>query len=571
MSKILSQFLAKNIKVKLDFKKLIEKPKNPSHGDFSFPVFLLSKEYKKAPIEIAKELKEELNKKLPKSFSKVEAMGPYLNFYLDNVSEIKDVLKNISNKKAFQIKNSKREKILMEYPSPNTNKSLHIGHVRNILLGNSISKLQEEIGNKVFRINLNNDRGIAICKAMLMYKLFGENKTPIDLNMAPDKFVESFYVMFKDKASENPKLEDEALKMLENWEKGDKETIKLWEKLLGYVYEGYKYTYSIFNLKFDKQYFESEIYDKGKEIVGNGVKNKVEGFEKDKDGAVFVDFKNKTYGKKYLLRGNGTTLYMTQDLYLASLKEKEFNADKYIFVVGSEQKYHFEVLFQLLDRLKIAKVENNYHLSYGYVYDKDGKKFSSRSGKVIRANELYEEIYNKAISNLKNKELTKNLNSKELNRRGKIIAFSALSFGMLKTNPQNDIHFDLESAISFEGETGPYILYTCARINSILNKASYKLNLEVDYNIYSQEEIEIIKLLNEYKEIIIESATKYKPSHLAQYLLRISKSFNEFYQKSQILKEEESIKQARLLMCFAILETLTKGLSIFGIEVLEEM
>lgn len=552
---------------------LLEIPKDTKNGDFSLPVFILSKEMKKSPAEIAKELEGKLNKKKPDFVDKIIAVGPFLNFFVDKSIISKSVIEGISKGNLFKVKSSSKEKVLIEYPSPNTNKSLHIGHVRNILLGNTLSKLLSEVGHRVIRTNLNNDRGIAVCKAMLAYDLYGENKTPKDLGLKPDKFVEHFYVMFGEKAKNDSTLENKALKMLEKWESGDKKTIELWKKLLKWVHEGYKETYSTLKLeKFDKEFNESEIYDKGKELVLGALKNNVEGFVKEEDGAVLCDFKDKTYGKKYLLRGNGTTLYMTQDLYLASVKAKEFKCDKYIFVVGKEQEYHFEVLFKLLDRMKITKSNNNVHFSYGYVYDKDGNKFSSRKGNVLRADELFSLILEKAISNLKSKELTKNLSDREIEKRARVISFNALAFTMLKVNPTNDIKFDVDKALAFEGESGPYVMYTYARIKSILRKAKFEKINKIDSSLFSSDENEMFSMLNEYQSIVLESADKYKMSHLASYLIRVSKKFNEYYQKVSILKEDnKDIMDARLVMCYCVSEVLKNGLRILDMQTLEEM
>jgi arginyl-tRNA synthetase len=302
-------------------------------------------------------------------------------FTLDKSKTAENIIKNIQNGKIFKINNNNTKTYMIEYPSPNTNKNLHLGHTRNMLLGNALCNLIEKTNNKVIRTSINNDRGIAICKAMLAYKLFANNIEPKDMKLKPDEFVAHWYVLYGQKNTQEPQLEldKKAQEMLVLWEKGDKDTINLWKRLMKWVFEGYKETYKNYKLKdFDKEYFESEIYKEGKDIVLNAIKDKIPGFKKESDGAIYYDFNNETYGKKYLLRGDGTTLYMTQDLYLASIRENKFHPDNIIHIVGEEQNYHFEVLFQLLDILKLSKIENSYHLSYGYVYDKNGKKFSSR-------------------------------------------------------------------------------------------------------------------------------------------------------------------------------------------------
>ncbi len=554
--------------------KLVEVPKNSTNGDYSFPTFFLAKTLQKNPNQISIELKEKILKNLPKEIDKIESTGPFLNFYLNKIYICKTSIDNVLNKSAFKIKNNNPKKILIEYPSPNTNKSLHIGHVRNMLLGNSINNLLKATGHKTIITTINNDKGIAICKAMLSYKLFANNKTPKDFNMKPDEFVEYWYVKFGKENKDSPQLELDikAQEMLVDWEKGDKETITIWEKLMKWVFEGYKKTYKNFKVpKYDKEYFESQIYKEGKDIVLNAYKQKIPGFEKENDGAIFYNFQNETYGKKFLLRGDGTTLYMTQDLYLTSIREKEFHPDKIIHIVGEEQKYHFEVLFQLLDKLKLSNIENSYHLSYGYVYNKEGKKFSSREGNIIGADWLLENMIEKAKSNLKTKELTKNLDKKEIEKRAKIIGFSALAFSILKINPDSPIHFDMDKSLEFEGETGPYIQYTYARIKSIIRKAP-KINFKnIIMENFTDDETKLASILLEYNNILKNAAEKYKPSLIGHYLLNLAQKFNEYYQTTPILKSDDIMLNSKLVLCHSIAETLKEGLKIYEIETLEEM
>lgn len=572
MKQDLIKFLKKNEELKdLDLDKLLDKPKITSHGDFTLPCFILSKQLNKSPQEITKELEETLNKSLPKFLEKIQSMGPFLNFYLNTTQEAEETLNSIQNK-IFNFKSKNSQKILIEYPSPNTNKSLHLGHVRNMLIGNSLSKILKKTGNEIIKTNLNNDRGIALCKSMLGYELFHINDSPESLNLKSDEFVSMCYVRFGKEAEKNDSLNIQAQEMLVKWEAGDKKTLDLWDKILNWVFEGYKVTYNNYKLKeFDTQYFESKIYNEGKDIILNAIKNKVKGFDTEEDGAIFCDLTDKKLDKKYLLRKDGTALYMTQDLHLAYLKEKEFKADKYIFIVGQEQKYHFEVLFEILSRLDFGDTNKNYHFAYGYVYDKDGKKFSSRKGKTISADWLINEVITKAKENLLTKELTKNLDKNELEKRSKIIGYSALSFSMLKINPMDDIKFDIERALAFEGETGPYVQYTYARIMSILRKSNTKITTNIDYSIFSDIEKLLIKTLKEYPKILEEASTKYKISAIANYLIKLSQQFNEFYQNSNILKSNEKEKLAKLLLADSAAKIIKEGLELLDIEVLEEM
>ncbi len=563
------KLLEKELKIK-NLDSLLEVPKIRTQGDLSFPCFILSKELKKAPNELAQDLAQKL--KPSKSISKIQAIGPYLNFFYNNNQVIEEIFKKIEKKQIFKVKSENPQKILIEYPSPNTNKALHIGHTRNMLLGNTLGNLLSKTGHKIIRINLNNDRGIAICKAMLSYKLFGKNQEPKDMNLEPDEFVSHWYVKFGEECKKNSNLDKEAQEMLLKWEEGDKETRALWKKLMKWVFQGYKETYKDYKVqKFDKEYFESEIYDKGKDIVLDALKNKVKGFGREEDGATFVDLEDKKLDKKYLLRGDGTTLYMTQDLYLAKLKQDEFKADKYIFIVGEEQQYHFKVLFEILDRLGFEGNKKNVHYSYGYVYDDKGKKFSSRLGNTVGARDILNQMIQKAKENLKDKELTKNLPEKELDRRAKVIGFGALSFVFLRANPQSTINFDINKALSFEGETGPYIQYTYARIKSILRKAEYKKS-KINVEVFKEKEIELIKELGKYDEIVKEAEEKYKISHIALYLLNLAQMFNDFYQNISVLNAESAeLKQSRLVLCDYTSQIIKEGLSILDIDVLEEM
>lgn len=573
MNKELTLFLSSLLNVTIDIETLLEKPKHESHGDISLPCFLLAKELGKNPVEVSKEISQKITNNMPNFLEKVVSMGPFINFYLNAEQEIAPVFEEFNNYLSFQVDSP--QKILIEYPSPNTNKSLHIGHTRNMLLGSSLANILTKVGHDVVKTNLNNDRGISICYAMLMYREFFSHETPESLGMKPDEFVAHCYVEFKKACEKYPEKEYEkqAQDMLVQWESNNKEIRELWKKLLDFVYQGYNKTYKNYKLgNFDKQYFESEIFDQGKEIVLQALEDNVDGFKQEKDGAIYVDLEKEGYGKKYLLRGDQTTLYMTQDIYLASVKENDFHADKYIFVVGQEQEYHFKVLFNILEKLDIADASKNYHFAYGYVYNEEGKKFSSRLGNTIGADFIYDEMVNKSKENLLSKELTKNLEEEELSYRSNIIGFGALSFTFLKQNPLSSMNFSMEQALSFEGETGPYCQYTYARIQSIKRKINLDLNKKVDYTQFNEKEIKLIKTLKEYPQILKEASEKYKISSIAHFAIKLSQGFNDFYQSSSILKAQSPEQQhARLYLAHLLGEMLKDCLSILGIEVLDEM
>ena len=561
----------------IQIENLIQIPKNKDLADYTFPTFILSKKLNKNPNEISLEISKKLNNKKEEFLEKIQNEGPYINFFLDKKNLFLDILKDFKNKKFFNFSNLEKnpQKILLEWPSPNTNKALHIGHSRNMILGKFLSNIYEKFENKLIRVNLNNDRGISICKTIVMYEEYCDGKTPKDLNLKPDLFIQKFYEMFEKKNKEFPEKEYEkiALKYLEKWEEGDKKIIKFWKEILNFVYQGYEITYKNYKIpKYDKNYFESEIYNKGREIVIDAFNKKCNGFYKEEDGAIGVDFKDKTLGKKILLRQNGTTLYMTQDIYLNELKEKEFNPDKSIFVVGCEQEYHFKVLFEILKRIGNNETHKNIHYSYGYVYDKNGKKFSSRNGDVILADEILDIVQEKAKNELLKREFSKNLEENILENRSQKIGFAAIVFSFLKVDPKNDIKFDIEKSLSFDGETSSYILYTFARINSILRKVNFdfeKENLkELDFQI-GEIEKKIILEIFKYRGSVFESYQKLKANILCNYLLNLCQKFNFYYNSNKIIGSEN--EKFKLVMIYLISKIIEDGCETLGFEVIDEM
>jgi arginyl-tRNA synthetase len=579
----ISDFLTENLKeflknTNINIKNLIEDKKNIEGSDFSLPCFIFSKNIQKKPNEISEIFKQHLEKKSPKEINKFVANGPFLDIYLNKEIWTKNLINYILSKKyLIDIKKGEKEIINIEFPSPNTNKYLHIGHSRNMITGNSLKNLLKIRGHKIICTNVNNDRGIAICKAMLAYELFGEDKNPDDLDMRGDEFVSHFYVLFGKKSKENPNLEKKAQDMLLKWENGDSKTIKLWKKIQKWVQEGYKITYKNYKIKkFDKEYFESKIYKKGKDIVLNALNEKVPNFKKEKDGAIYYDFNDKTYGKKYLLRGDGTSMYVIQDLYLAEIKKKDFGKTKSIFVVSEEQKYHFEVLFKLLEILKISDEKDNHHLAYGFVFNEKGEKYSSRNGDIIGADEVLKLLEKKAYTNLLEKNFSKTDKQNDLEKKAKKIAYAALSFTFLKVNTKSPINFSIDKALSFEGESGPYIQYTYARIKSIIKKSNLNetqiKTLKLDLKNINPQIIMLLKKIEDYPKQIIIASEKYKMSSVAIYLLNLAQTFNKFYQNTPINKESNiKLKEIYLMVSLLISEILKEGLLILDIDVLEEM
>lgn len=542
--------------IKID-ESLLEIPPNPEMGDYALPCFSLAKQKKQAPNKIAEDLAKKI--KPTKTITKIQNIGPYINFFISKEAIAKQVLSTINKEKLNYGKNNNKNKIMLEYPSPNTNKPLHLGHIRNILLGNSVRNILKKQGNKVTITNLYNDRGIAITKAMLVYKKWGKNKTPKSEGTKPDAFIGDYYVMFSKKKT--PKLEKEAQDLLVKWEDNDKETRALWKKLMKWVYQGYKGTLNKLDYYEDKAYYESDIYDKGKDIVNKGLKKGI--FEKDETGAVFARLEKYKLPDKVLLRSDGTTVYMTQDLYLAIQKFKDFKIDKSIYVVASEQKMHFQMLFAILDQLGYKGVEKCFHLSYGMVFLPTGR-MKSREGTVVDADDLIEEI--KSIAKIEIEKRHK-LTKKEIEKRAKQIGMGALVFHMLKIDPNKDMLYDPEESIAFEGDTGPYVQYAHARCVSILKKAKTKITKEVDFKLLTTtQEQELIKILMKYPSVLEDAAKHYKPSLIANYLLTLTQRFNDFYQFCPCLSTKKEEKKARLLLVDCSRLVLENGLNLLGIE-----
>lgn len=542
----------------------IEIPPDSSFGDFAVPCFAFSKEQKKAPQLIAKETAEKLSSPL---FEKITANGPYINFFVNHKELAKEILKKIEKEKdKYGLSLSgKEKKVMIEFSSPNTNKPLHLGHVRNILLGESLSRIYGKTSHEVIRACLVNDRGVHICKSMLAYKMWGENSKP---NKKSDHFVGDWYVKFANEAKENKTLEKDALEMLKLWEEKDKETLKLWEKMNKWVYDGFDETYKSLGIKFDKIYYESKIYGKGKVLVSKGLKEGI--FELDEKNNIVAPLKKHGFGEdKVVLRSDGTAVYITQDIYLAKKKFEDYSLDNSFYVVASEQNLHFLQLFKIIEILNLAKTENLKHVSYGMVNLPEGK-MKSREGNVVDADDIIDEVIS-----LAKEEVIKRYNDlgeEEVEERSRKIGIGALKFFMLKNDSSKDMTYDPKESVSFEGETGPYVQYAYARINSIFDKGGIdKISTKVDYSLYDKDEKQIIKKLGSYPDTILDAMRNFKPSLVARYSLDLSQMFNEYYHSHQILKESEDIKNARLLLLDSIRIVIKNGLELLGIDVVERM
>lgn len=541
-----------------EIEKLIETPKDVTLGDYALPCFTFAKEKKKNPAQIAQELAQQLTAE----WFDAQNTGPYINFKIKKELLAKIILEEIQEPYTIKIKENK--KIGIESPSPNANKPLHLGHARNMLLGLSLKNIYSKAGNEVIWFDLVNDKGVHICKSMLAYQLKGEGKTPKTENRKPDQFVGDYYVEFAKMQKENPELENEAKKMLVKWEQNDPQTVKLWKQMREWWLEGVKQTYKDYNVKIDNQTFESDIYKQGKQIVLEGVERGI--FQKDEDSAIYIDLEEVGLGKKYLLRSDGTSIYMTQDIYLAKKRFEENELDEFRYVVGSEQIYHFKTLFEVFKRLKFDFAEKCKHISYGLIYLPDGK-MKSREGNVVDADEFKEKMRELAKQELKKRY--KDLKEDEIEKRTNLIATGAVNFFILKYDAQKDFTYYPEKSLSFQGESGPYIQYTHARICSILRKQqpqNPQLNaLKLDAEKY------IINKLGEYEDTIKYAAKNNKPSHITNYVLELAQLFNSYYQEAPILKEEEKTKNARLYLIDKVRIILKDALALLSITAPEEM
>lgn len=564
--------------------EIIEVPPDPKLGDYSMPCFIFSKELKKSPQNIALELKDKLTKinlkEDHKHFELINNVGPYLNFFVNKEVYIKSVLHKIhEDKNVYGAGKNTNDIVLIESPSPNTNKPLHIGHLRNMLLGQSIYNIIKFSGKKPYQVNLVNDRGVHICKSMLAYQKFGLHETPETAHKKSDHFVGDYYVKYAQLEKENPAMEQEIQDMLVKWEDNDPEIRALWAKMNSWALKGFRETYNSLGFHIDKEYLESELYLHGKDIILKGLDEGV--FEKDETGAIIANFEDIGLGKKVLLRANGTSVYITQDIYMAKKRYDEYKFDEMIYIVGNEQEHHFKVLFEIFKRLGWKFGDKCYHFSYGMVELPEGK-LKSREGNIVDTDNLLLEVKNICIEELKRRY--DNLSEHELNERAKIISQSAIRFFFLKFDPMRNFVYNPKESLSFEGETGPYIEYSYARINSIFKKLKEKEDIE---NVEDMEnylhgahiklltetnEFEIIKTLDIFPAIVMDAAKNFKPSSIAHYLLELAQQFNEFYHANQILNvEDKELMKARLYLIYNIQIVLKNGLNLLHIQEIDEM
>ena len=557
----------------------IETPPNPEMGDVAFPLFTFAKSFKTSPAKIASDVCARLleNEDI-KKYGMPKAIGPYLNVFLAKGDLASNVLDKVLKEKENYGKTSSLsgKRIMIEFSSPNTNKPLHLGHLRNDALGESISRILKFCGADVFKVNIINDRGVHICKSMIAYQKFGEGKTPESENIKSDRFVGDMYVAFHKYSQENPeKAEAEAKQMLLDWEAGEnKELIGLWKKMNGWAINGIKETYKRTGISFDKLYFESETYLKGKDQILKGLEAGV--FYKEEDGSVWVDLAPIKLDKKVLLRSDGTSLYMTQDIGTAISRHKDWPFNQMIYVVGNEQEYHFKVLFYVLKQLGFEWADDLYHLSYGMVNLPEGK-MKSREGTVVDADDLINSLQDEALKKIEENEREKEVGDAAVAAEN--IAVGALHYFLLQVSPKKDMLFNPKESLSFTGNTGPYLQYMGARISSILRKAETaegkenlkngKLNASLLTN---ESEWELLKTLEDFPGQVARSALRKDPSVLTAYLYELSKAFSRFYRDCPILSGEDAdLSYTRMELARATKIVLQNAMNLVLIPFMEVM
>ncbi|MFT4304871.1 MAG: arginine--tRNA ligase [Candidatus Woesearchaeota archaeon] len=550
----------------------LEIPKEISHGDFAFPCFILSKKLKKNPFDLSKEISNKLNeinnKKNNSIIEKVENNGAYVNFFIKKNIKAKEIINSIINQSYFKF-DKKNEKIMVEYSQVNTHKAFHVGHIRGTLLGSVLINLLKYYGYEVVSANYQGDTGAHVAKSLWYLKKHLNESFP---NKRKGIWLGNIYKKANkllDNEENNEKYKKEISKILQQLENRDKELTELWKITRKYSLDDFEEIYNLLGVSFDNYFFESEMEEKGKNIVNELLNKKIAYYD---DKAVVINLEKYDLGVFVLLKSDGTTLYSTKDLALANIKFNDFKIDKSLYVVGSEQKYHFQQLFKTLEIMGFKQAKYCKHIPYDLV-NLEGGKISSREGELILAIDFIEEIKNNALIEVKKRDNVEN--SEET---AKDIALSAIRFGFLNYDNNKSIIFNMKKALDFEGETGPYIQYSYARISSILNKLNIDVDEfinninSIDYSLLNEDiESELISKLMNFRDVIIYCSENYKINLLCRYLIELSQLFNEFYHKCNIIKEKEELKKARLALIISVQKVLFEGLSIIGIKSLNKM
>ena len=566
----------------------LQKTKSDFEGDITLVVFPFTKVARKQPEIIGNEIGQWLkeNTDIVDNYNVIKG---FLNLSICKGNWL-TILNSIYNNDKFGIKEVTEDSPLMmiEYSSPNTNKPLHLGHVRNNLLGYSISQIQKANGWKVVKTNIVNDRGIHICKSMLAWLKYGNGETPESTGMKGDHLIGKYYVEFdkhykaelkeleakgmtEDEAKANSTLMKEAQSMLLKWEQNDPEIRNLWQMMNEWVYVGFDETYKRLGVDFDKIYYESNTYLEGKEKVEEGLKKGI--FYRREDGSVWADLRGDGLDEKLLLRSDGTSVYMTQDIGTAKLRYQDYPIDKMVYVVGNEQNYHFQVLSLLLDKLGFKWGKELVHFSYGMVELPNGK-MKSREGTVVDADDLMDGMIEEAARTSADLGKLENCTKEEIDNINRMVGLGALKYFILKVDPRKNMTFNPAESIDFNGNTGPFIQYTCARIKSILRKASEAgISIkEVNGITLQDKEVSLIQNLTSYPAIVEQAGTDFSPALIANYIYDLVKEYNQFYQSYPILKEENAeTMNMRLMLSACTVKVIESGMSLLGIEMPEKM
>ena len=555
----------------------VQENKTDFEGDFTIVIFPLVKQLKKSPNVLGEELL-----KLVDFVEKYNVVKGFLNISVRSTLFF-EIFK--ATQENFGKIEQKNKKVMVEYSSPNTNKPLHLGHIRNILLGYSVSQILQEAGYEVVKTQIVNDRGIHICKSMLAWEKFGNGETPTTSGLKGDKLVGNYYVKFdqeykkeiealkqegisEEEAKKQAPLFLEAQKMLLDWEKEDSKVRQLWEMMNQWVYAGFAETYKRLGVDFDQIQYESNTYLLGKNLIQEGLAKGV--FFKKEDGSVWCDLTDEGLDEKLLLRGDGTSVYMTQDLGTAVGRFEDNDIQKLIYTVGNEQDYHFQVLFKILKKLGYQWADQLYHLSYGMVELPNGK-MKSREGTVVDADDLMQEMYLTAKEKAQELGKLENLTDEEKEKSYEIVGMGALKYFMLKVDPKKKMLFNPAESIDFNGNTGPFIQYTYARIKSLLERADFQ-NPDLVEVVPNASEKELISRLSEMKNVVEKASETLSPAHLANYIYDLVKAYNSFYQNNPILnQEDETVKNFRLHLSSLTSNTIKKGLGLLGIGVVNRM
>ncbi len=562
----------------------LQETRKEFEGQITLVVFPITRFSKKSPEVTGQEIGAYLQEQIPEIESYNVIKG-FLNLSFTDQYWI-EVLNDEIAHKDFAVFPANGKRLMVEYSSPNTNKPLHLGHVRNNLLGYSVAEILKAYGYDVIKANLVNDRGIHICKSMLAWQKFGEGETPASTGMKGDHLVGKYYVVFdkaykqeidalkaegqtEEEAKKNAPLIKEAQAMLLKWEAGDEEVINLWKTMNAWVYEGFDQTYKTLGVDFDKFYYESDTYLLGKDIIQEGLDSGV--FYKKEDNSVWIDLTAEGLDEKLVLRGDGTSVYITQDLGTAQLKYDEFKMDDSIYVVGNEQDYHFKVLFQILKKLGKSWADGLFHLSYGMV-DLPTGKMKSREGTVVDADDLMQEMFATAKTRTEELGKTEGFNEEEKEALYNTIGMGALKYFLLKVDPKKRLLFDPNETVDFQGHTGPFIQYTHARIKSVLRKGDFKEGTAVQPEKISSYERDLIQALAGFPGVIEASAKEFSPAQLANYAYEVAKLYNKFYHEESIIKaEDETVRTFRLQLSAAAAKIIAKSMNLLGIQVPERM